>query len=347
MAGILEWTNFEAHCADIEIEDGNPGGGGDCDPFEFSELDQASMDDCFALCEGSELCEADCETLYSAFQFGINSPYILSTQPSWWDTDETWIPPLGAVGLNSSCPSILTEELISDIPWPGPNDIGDIVNYPNITPATIADEMFGAVGGTASDLFMECLATPFAEPGGLPSSTQYEWSLTADYTSEEGEAISGLVMLTDDGSNPTITGYGILLDRTDGTAKFVRWTNDAPDDPTIIDSVIFDPNSAGSFTTIAASAWCDCQKYRPYPHSGIFPTNGLIRAQVGNNTFSFRSIDYAITLDQTDVAELTYCGLISLSVSNGNPRNIIVWSTPSFAHSNVKDYVTNCVGEPF
>lgn len=295
---------------------GGPGdpGGGDCEPFAFSELNQSDIDQCYIdeACAGDPSCEHFCEDKYGAFRFGLNAASHGDPVPSYWLTPSSWVTPKGAVGVNSTCPGIITQRIHSDIPWGG--IAGSVVTFEDISPAT-----FASILGESNQFgqqFMDCLGAS----GGTTLGNFYFSRISAAYDGEVNSGISGVALLTDDGSNPTITGYGILIDRTDDTIKFVKWTNAHFDSYVVLDSAAYVP-VANDEIAVRAQMRCVC----PFdPGNPQYPSVGTITAQVRGSA----TIDLVQSgISQSEWASLGYGGLVGITVANMQELNAISYTT--------------------
>lgn len=317
------WINFQgggrdtSECVDPCLGcDGGPGdpggpgggggGGGGCEPFIFSVRSDSAIAQCNIEFPGLE---AFCEDYNEAFRFGLNATGAGHAMPAIWETPAIWITPRGTVGCNSNCPGIMTQEMRWDVPYFAITP-GNVT--PNLTPATFST-MFGTPNEGGGLPFMDCT---------VRTGSSYMSSMVAEYAGETNTGISGVAMLTDDGTNPTITGWGILIDRTDNTVKFVQWSGALLENYTVLDSAAYVPAISPSFDQLVVTAEMRCL----CPHVGMpqYPSVGRIIAQViGNTDINFATADGTIT--EAEWAQLLYGALVVPPVENDEELNVVLY----------------------
>lgn len=345
-----------------------------CVQASSSLLNQAAIDQC-ASSEGDGVVtvpgdydfdpvyvQAICENYYGVFRFGLNctsyqaggpadAPLYYTTVPS------LFIPPQGTILLNSSCPIRITKSLIFDF---RAFFFGVFVDYEAITPGTFQTQVVDDWNSTGAHG-----QRPPATPDGVPniditvggyidcrflfsgSGCNYGSIASAFYQVDNRTPISGIAWLTDDGSNPTITGYGILVNRITNTIDTVKWEDSIPEIYTILNSQAYIPVQ-GDQIKLTAVQECPCPYGSVDPSSihPAFPKGGEILAQilpeVGGVAYEYRGTrpvfpgSIAGSLIPNEWKTLQYGCLLTLSVDNGFCDNEVVWRDPT-----VSFYLTN------
>jgi hypothetical protein len=209
-----------------------------CLPFVSSDVNQDAIDQC-ASSEGDGVItvagdydfdavyvEAICENYYGAFVFGLNcnsyraggpadAPLYYTTVPS------LFVPASGSALLNSSCPIRISRFLQFDF---HASFFGDAVDYEAISPATFQTDVvldWDTTGahGERPPATPDGATNAETTVGGIydcrflssGSGSNYYSQVNATILAHNRTPIAGIALLTDDGTNPTITGYGILL----------------------------------------------------------------------------------------------------------------------------------------
>lgn len=357
-------SEIEISCS-AEEEEPNPDCPG-CVTFAGSNVNEDAIDQC-ASSEGDGVVtapgdydfdpvyvQAICENYYGGFRFGLNAssyqaggpadaPVFYTTVPS------LFIPPQGTVLLNSSCPTRITKQLAFDY---RAHFFGVHVDYEAVTPATFQSQVIDDWNSTGAHG-----QRPPADPDGTQngdivtggyfdcrflftgSGSNYASVCNAFYQASNRNPISGVALLTDDGTNPTITGYGLLVDLFNNLILTVKWEDSAPEVFTILDSQSFLP-TVNDQLKIQAVQECPCPYGSTDPSSvhPAFPKGGEILAQVlpeaGGVSYEYRgsrpSFPSSIpgSLPPEEWATLGYGCLMTIFVDNGFCDNEIVWRDP-------------------
>jgi len=189
--------------------------------------DRMRWDDLAGSCEGTTIpivCSEPTFTFSEDFVFGMNS-FDGSAQPPEWITAADWIIPDGTITCGSCDPGITGTLLKFDIS---------------------SLNCFGAIDPPCADLN---LADQNACIDIATSSSNWSANETmrATYVSESNQGISGIAWLIEDSTISNTTGYGLLIDRSDDTAKFVQWSDESLDNPTILWSETYIPTAGDQF----------------------------------------------------------------------------------------------------
>lgn len=339
------------------------GGGGDCVDIIPSTRDAAAI----AVCAGEpgdavvtfpgdytsdpDYFTAACENYYGDFRMGLNASYYGNTpKPPWWINPATWIEPKGFVALNSSCPARITRQLVFD--WSA-SVFGSTVVYTDITPNTFQASVIDDWNSTGAH-GQRCIATPDGAQnqdvtcGGyldcrflfFTSGSSYYSECGANYLSENRTPISGVALLTDNGSNPNITGYGLLVNRVNGMLETVKWEDNLAENYTVLHSEAFVP-AADTKLIIDLVQTCVCPygSQDPTVVHPAYPKSGFIRSYVHEPTEmsathvweSAHPTALAGTdgsLSAADFRSFGYGCLLTVNVDNGFNDNEVVYRDP-------------------
>jgi len=317
-----------------------PGGGGECTPTQASTTNQPAIDLC-ATSDGDGVVtfpgdfdfdpayyQQACENYYGNFVFGLNSNDI-GDNPSdppeiYIPTPSIFIPPSGALLLNSTCPALVSRKLVFNLFNDASTPEAEATYY-NLTPENFqtnmidADNAFRGVDILSHD---PQVAGPFDCRWQFSSSgSEYYSEVSADFSGELGTAIAGVAMLTDAGTGPTITGYGIILDRTTGTAKFVKWVDVSRDNYEVLGSSPYEPLLDDPlFVRVRMECLCP---YPGLPTATPYPVAGSVFVGVGffGHQATFETTSQSLTA--SDWRSFGYAALFSCTVENGQDLNLM------------------------
>ena len=339
-----------------------PSTGGDCSDCTSiipSTINQAMIDvcasdtgdGCVVTCPGDysfdpTFYQAACENYYGAYRFGQNAPFDNPTVPAYYTTSPTlWNPAKGYVALDSSCAGRITRQIAFD--WRA-QQFGSHVDYTEVTPASFQTQVIDDWNSTGAH-GQRCIASPDGAAnidvtcGGyldcrflfLTSGSGYYIQVYGEYASELNTPVSGIVVLTDDGSNPKITGYGLIVNRVNGMLETVQWNNGITNSYTVLNAYSYSP-TAGDQLTLRIWQKCPC----PYgsTDAGVihtaFPKGGYIQSYTlisGQFSATNEYVSGTPTIDDEvgSVAPATwqalaYGGLLAAQV-DGSCNNIAVW----------------------
>ena len=326
----------------------SPGGGtGGCDctdgSFILSVADPVAAAQCVV--DGGDV--DACNNFYGDFRFGLNAGlYSNTTPPVYYTTSPTlWLPPKGYISANSSCPGIVTRGLIFDF---RALQNGVHVDYQGITPGTfqslVIDDwnttgahgqrcVASPDGTTLADLtctaFLDCRSVAGVCARG------YFCRVSAKYYSELHTPITGIAMLTNDGTASTITGYGLIVNRNASTLETVEWTGSVPGSYSVLNSYAYTPTQAD---WLFLNIWQGCQcPYGDTSGSAIHgdgPDGGYLTSyvipDVGSTFNLFTSTqptvaDLSGSVTQAKWRALSHGALLSLPVNNSNCDNLAVY----------------------
>ena len=319
-----------------------------CQAFEFSEYDQDAIDQCTSVegdgeatvqddCPTVEDCIDFCSDYYGDFRIGLNCTQEgTTTQPYYWETDATWSCPRGRVTMNSSCAPAVTSreirfdtaffELLAEEPPTNPHFIG-------MVPGTALNELESAQSTNAGqdgkhvfqsavcDTDIDCTTGESCAEEPLNNGMGLDFSCR--YVSEENKGIIALALLNDDGTNLTITGYGILVDRDQGIAAVVSWNAAAHEDYTVLDSAAYTPTEDDPIRINMTLTCDDDDGAEDFESLTIIPNFGRIKGSCGfGGTYSFTSEQGVVT--RTQFENITHCALIVLpNFNNQECRNTV------------------------
>jgi len=323
------------------------------DPVTEALCASDTGDGCVVTCPGDYSFDpvfytAACANYYSGtFTFGLNSGFDAGPAdiPSYWVNTNTFIPATGMLTLNSACASRVTRRLIADVRL---SVFGSSVVAQNVTPATYqaAIDDWNTTGAHGQ----RCIATPDGTPnvdvtcGGVfdcrfiftTSGAAYGSRVSGVYMSELNNPISGIAMLTDDGSGTRITGYGCLVNSFNNTLEAVQWSDSLAENYTVLASIPYIPTQ-GDYFEINLEQKCPCP-YGPTDGSSIhpaYPKGGFFQVLYTPTGQGSASVLYAgsepVYADQVGSltpaawADLLYGGLLAIQVSNGKCDNLAIW----------------------
>ena len=286
-----------------------------------------------------------CANYYGAFRFGLNSTYYGDfPAPAWYTTTPTlWLPPKGYISVNSSCGTsgLVTRRLVFDNRVSG-NSIAT-TNFTGLTPATVQSAMIDvyntAQGVDPDGTTLGALVQPGLFDCRYPlrsSGANYYSQVSGTYMSELHNPISGVAMLTDDGTGSTITGFGLFVNRQTFTLDTVAWSDDIAGNYTILNSTPYEPVQ-GDLLTVEIYQKCPCPFGSQDPSSihPAYPKGGFLKTYLfGVHDPSASKIfttDVPVFADQVGsinpatYESLGYGALIVVPNLNGFCNNIAVW----------------------
>jgi len=322
-----------------------PGGGGECTPAQASTRNGPAIEQC-ETSEGDGVVtfpgdydfdpvyyQQACENYYGNFVFGLNSNDIgdnPSDPPTLYvPTPDIWIPPSGAMLFNSTCPGLVSRQLVFNFyglsAGVGNNPPSGTIPYYNLTPENFQTNeinahnlLIGAGIGDGSE------PNPVTQGGEFDcrfqfstSASDYESQVWADFSGELGTAIAGIGMITDTGGGATITGYGLVIDRTTGTLKFVKWEDVSRDNYEVLASAPYTP-ALDDTLNIRVRMECPCP-YVDLASRTFFPIAGSVLGTCAGHTFTTT----AQSLTSTAYKAMRYAVLFSCTVENGQDLNLM------------------------
>lgn len=323
------------------------GGCPGCSPFQGSLEDQAAIAQCYidSGCSGSPSCEAVCNDTYGAFRMGMNAGTFGQTTPAYYTSSPSlWQTPRGYLTVNASCPGILAQRLTFDF---RATAFGATVDYEGITPATfqtLVIDNWNSTGahGQRSVADPDGTLNQDLSVGGFidcrffaSSSNQYYFTrVHARYLAEVTTPKVGVALLTDDATNPKITGYGLIINRVDNTLDTVIWTDVSKNNYSILNSYAYTPGFHDEIILEARQS-CPCPWVTT---SGVafpaYPKGGYIHTHVFSNTLGTINVyetekptypaNVGGSLSSTAFQSLGYGAVVANLVSNNFCDNQMV-----------------------
>jgi len=302
---------------------------------------------------------AACDNYYGAFRFGLNAVSFDDVDaPAWFTTvPSLWLPPKGSIIVNSSCPGIVTRQLSWDMRATASSAS---VDYTGITPATFQTSVINdwnstGAHGQRSVATADGVANSGVTVGGfldcrfqfVGSGSEYKTFVKAEYGSEWRTPIAGIAILTDDGTDETLTGFGLLINRFTGTLDTVEWADSALNSYVLLNSVAYTPTT-GDVLNLQALQTCPCpygstdpsSVHPAYPKGGyiysyVVPAAGFSATLEFSTDVPVYPDNLAGSLPPAEWQSLGYGGLLGLFVDNGFCDNYIIFSnvTTSFSYS--------------